>query len=338
MSYQGQAWVDEVAFPHLKNSGELLVMLRVANHAGNGPAKMSGCFASSLSIAAECLLKPRAVQEHLRNLADRGLLVPGDPKLVAYIRADRRPPVHDLGGAHVSGCPGGHDIDGECCPLGTGSKNHHPLGDEQNPRSAGSRFGYPSSGTPATGSKKRPPRVANFATKSSKELKEFSLSSGAPSPGAAPEAPTAPTDEREDAARNDKTNPVPPLPAQREALPTGPDVDKVSGAYIGACLTAAGLPPNNTSIRRVREAAAGLLAAGRSVDNLVKLAAELAEHGWDDLAKHALKNPEPKNRPRQAKPWCGQCDDPGYRWVQVGGGWRQCVACNPDYTPVPATV
>lgn len=282
MSYQGQTWVDEVAFPLLKNSGELLVMLRVANHAGNGPAKMSGCFMASPNIAAECLLKPRAVQEHLRNLTERGLLVPGDPQLVAHLRADRRPPVYDLGGAHVPGCPGGHDIDGECLPAATGSKNHHPSTDEQNPRSAGSRKRHPSTEAPATGSKKRPSRVAKSATKSSKELKDLSPRDGAPSSGAAEAAPPAPTDERETAAQDDKPNPTPPLPAQREALPdTNPDTAQVLAAYEEAL---SGKALNGTRTQLLADAAE--LLAARPLWWVIDRARELPRYG-KSLAKHA---------------------------------------------------
>ncbi|GGZ27829.1 hypothetical protein [Streptomyces nitrosporeus] len=207
MSYQGQTWVDEVALPQLQNAGELIVMLRVANHAGNGPRSMSGCFVSSGTLAAECLLKERAVQGHLRELARRGLLVPGDPKLVAHIRADRRPPVYDLAGAHDPGCPGEHDVDAECLSStvtggkncypstdgATGGRKNHPSGTR---RSAGGRKNHPSDEEAVTGSKKRRARVANFATESSKEFKDLSLSAEAGGEQQASGAPDA-SEERE---------------------------------------------------------------------------------------------------------------------------------------------
>jgi hypothetical protein len=122
--YQGQTWVDEVALPRLKNGGELLVMLRVANHAGNGATKMSGCTASAETLARECLMGRSTVLKHLRELRSRGLLILGDPHLVAHLPADKRPPVYDLAGAHAEGCSGGHSMLAEC-RLGAGVQIEH---------------------------------------------------------------------------------------------------------------------------------------------------------------------------------------------------------------------
>lgn len=333
MSYQGQTWVDEVALPHLKNTGELVIMLRVANHASNGPKKMSGCFAGSETLAKECLMSLRAAQGHLRELTRRGLLVPGDPKLVEHIRPDRRPPVYDLAGAHDPGCPGGHDIDGECLPSGTGSRICHPSGRGQNRRSAGSKICHPSSGEPATGSKNRQSRVAKSATKSSKELKESSLSPGASPSSAAAPASAGAGGERE-AAEPKNNTPAPPA----DACGTS-DTDKVIDAYIAAYMSTAGLPPRPDAIRAVRTAAAALLSVGRSVGNLCTLAGELGAKGWTDLVKHAQMNPETPIRPSGiSKPWCGQCNggqepsSAAQRMVETATGMAKCH-CHPGYVP-----
>lgn len=335
MSYQGQTWVDEVALPHLKNTGELVIMLRVANHAGNGPKKMSGCFAGSETLAKECLMSPRAAQAHLRELSRRKLLIPGDPKLVMHLRPDRRPPVYDLAGAHEPGCSGGHDIDGECQPSTTGSKICHPPGETQRRRSAGGRNDHPSGSKPATGSKNRQSRVAKSATKSSKELKEFS-----PLPGDAP-SPSAPdvsagAGEREAAEPNNNT----PLHDQVDG--TG-DADKVIDSYIAAYMTTAGLPPRPDAIQSVRAAAAALLSVGRSVGNLCTLAGELGAKGWTDLVKHAQMNPEVAIRPAgTSRPWCGDCNNgrepmsAAQRMVETDTGMAKCH-CHPGYVPVQPT-
>jgi len=330
VSYQGQTWVDEVALPHLKNTGELIIMLRVANHAGNGPKKMSGCFALSTTLAKECLMSPRAAQGHLRELSRRRLLIPGDPKLVAHIRPDQRPLVYDLAGAHESDCRGGHDIDGKCQPSVAGSKICHPSDQGQNRRSAGSKICYPSGSKPATGSKKRPTRVAESATrKSSKELKESPLSGASPSPSA-PDA-SAGQGEREAATPNNN-------PRLEQADGTS-DTDKVVDAYIAAYMATAGLPPRPDAIRSVRAAAEGLLSVGRSVGNLCVLAAELGAKGWTDLVKHAQMNPEQTARPAGvSRPWCGECnggiapDSPAQRMVETDTGMAKC-ACHPGYIP-----
>lgn len=334
MSYQGQTWVDEVALPHLKNTGELIIMLRVANHAGNGPNKMSGCFAGAPLLAEECLMSLRAAQGHLRELARRKLLIPGDPKLVQHIRPDRRPPVYDLAGAHKPDCPGGHDIDGQCQPSGAGSKICHPSGQTQNRRSAGSRNDHPSIGKPSTGSKKRPARVAKSATKSSKELKESSLSPGDSPSSPAPDASTGPQKEREAA----EPNPNNPADSPSDARDSG-DVDKVVDAYIAAYMTTAGLPPQPNDIKSVRAAAAALLSVGRSVGNLCTLAGELPGKGWTDLVRHAQMNPEAAARPAvNRKPWCGECNNgrepmsAAQRMVETDTGMAKCH-CHPGYVP-----
>lgn len=330
MSYQGQTWVDNVALPLLKNGGELLVMLRVANHAGNGPKKMSGCFAGSKTIAAECLMSPRAAQEHLRELVRRALLIPGDPRLVENIRPDRRPPVYDLAGAHEPGCPGEHDIDGDCLPAPTGSENCHPSPKGKNCRSAGSGNRHPSKGAGGTGGRKRHSRVAESATKSSKGFKAPSLSAD-DAPSEANQAATGTAGEREKASPKDTNTPPPAgdVPQQRG----GQDdlAGRVVAAYTGAHLTAVGMPPRPAATKQIYADATALLAGGRSVENLIKLAAELPAKGWSDLAQHAAKNPEQKARGgAAAKPWCGECDSPEYRWiVPQKGAATKCPACHP---------
>ncbi|CAK7288646.1 conserved hypothetical protein [Streptomyces misionensis JCM 4497] len=309
-------------------------MLRVANHAGNGPKKMSGCFASSQTLAAECLMAPRAAQSHLRELTRRGLLIPGDPKVVEHLRADRRPPVYDLAGAHEHGCPGGHDIDGQCQPRDTGSKNDHPSGQRQNRRSAGSKNGHPFSGEAATGGKKRRARVAKSATKSSKDLKPSSLS-GADAPSAPGPGPSSGARGEREAAEPKNENPTPPAAGPGHA----DDVDKVMGAFIAAYMTTAGLPPRPDAVQSVRTAAAALLSVGRSVGNLCTLAAELGAKGWTDLVKHAQMNPEAAVRPAGVgKPWCGECNNgqepmsAAQRMVETESGMAKC-RCHPGYVP-----
>jgi hypothetical protein len=337
VSYQGQTWVDEVAHPYLKNSGELIIMLRVANHAGNGPGKMSGCFAGAPLLAEECILSLRAAQGHLRELARRGLLIPGDPKLVQHIRPDRRPLVYDLAGAHSPGCPGGHDIDGECLPSPTGGKNCYPWQEEENTRSAGSKNCYPSVGKPATGSKKRPARVAESATKSSKELKEFSpLSGDAPDAGEPP-VPAEAEGERE--AATQKTNHT-PIGQPADAIGDTTDTDKVVDAYIASYMATAGLPPRPDAIRSVRAAASALLSVGRSVGNLCLLAAEMGAKGWTDLVRHAQMNPEAAAQPPVARrAWCGECNDghepatPAQRLRENAEGRLEKCRCHPGYLP-----
>jgi hypothetical protein len=152
VSYQGQTWVDEVAHPHLKNSGELIIMLRVANHAGNGPNKMSGCFAGAPLLAEESILSLRAAQGTCANWPGAGSWCLATRSLSGTSAPTGRPQVYDLAGAHRPGCPGGHDIDGECLPSPAGGKNCYPW---QEKKPAGQRVARTTTRPPRS-----PPRVA----------------------------------------------------------------------------------------------------------------------------------------------------------------------------------
>jgi hypothetical protein len=100
-----------------------------------------------------------------------------------------------------------------------------------------------------------------------------------------------------------------------------PPVDVVVEAYVMAHIATVGVPPRPHAVKKIRKDAAGLLAAGRTVQHLQGLAAELAQKGWDDLVKHLSMNPEPAHVAAvaaAAKPWCGQCPPPGHpdhRWI-----------------------
>jgi hypothetical protein len=334
MSYQGQTWVDEVALPRLNNTGELIIMLRVANHAGNGPKKMSGCTASAATLARECLMGRSTALKHLRELNKRGLLVPGDPALVAHLPADKRPPVYDLAGAHEPGCVGGHTYLAECSTAGV--QIEHPL---KKPRSAGIRFEHPQPQKGGAGVQIDAERVFKSSTKSSKELKESSLCPEASPSPSAPDASEGLQEERE--AAEPKTNDN-PTDSPAGVGNTG-DVDKVVDAYIAAYMSTAGLPPRPDAIRSVRAAADGLLSVGRSVGNLCTLVAELGAKGWTDLVKHAQMNPESAIRTTGvSKPWCGECNNgrepmaAAQRMVETDTGMAKCH-CHPGYVPAQPT-
>jgi len=329
MSYQGQTWVDEVALPHLKNTGELIVMLRVANHAGNGPKKMSGCTASAKTLARECLMGHSTALKHLRELRSRGLIVPGDPALVAHLPADKRPPVYDLAGAHESGCTGSHTYIAECSSAGV--QIEHP---QKNSRSAGVRSEHPQLQKAEAGVQNDAERVFKSSTKSSKELKEFS-----PLSGDAPDAGEPPVPDQVEGEREAATQKTNDTPAACPPIGGTSDTDKVVDAYIAAYMATAGLPPRPDAIRSVRAAADGLLSVGRSVGNLCTLAGEMAAKGWTDLVRHAQMNPEAAARPAAVqRPWCGQCNNghqpmsAAQRMVETDTGMAKC-SCHPGYIP-----
>lgn len=88
-----------------------------------------------------------------------------------------------------------------------------------------------------------------------------------------------------------------------------------------AHIASVGMPPRPHKVKNLREDAVGLLGAGRTVQYLEGLAADLARRGWADLVQHCAKNPEPERAAAAAaaaEPWCGQCPPPGHpdhRWI-----------------------
>ncbi|MFF0338094.1 hypothetical protein ACFYUM_36570 [Streptomyces fimicarius] len=215
MSYQAQSWVDKVGMHQCKNGGELLVLIRVANHTSG--SEMRGCYASAETIAGECLMGESTVLKHLRRLKAVGVLLPGDPGLVSHIRADRRPPVYDLAGGHEPGCPGKHSIDLVCRPAATGARSEHPSKEtpatgarfehpKKKARSAGARSEHPSKETPATGVQIDLSRVFKSSTDSYKDLNSlFSVPAGAFAPQPSQQSQE---DEREAAAPEDDPAPA----------------------------------------------------------------------------------------------------------------------------------
>ncbi|MFH9090932.1 helix-turn-helix domain-containing protein [Streptomyces sp. NPDC017673] len=293
MSYQAQTWVDEVGIKHCKNGGELLVLIRVANHT-NG--EMRGCYASAETLAGECLMGESTVLKHLRRLKAGGVLIPGDPELVSHLRADRRPPVYDLAGGHEPGCPGGHSVGDVCRVQATGARSEHPSKPtratgarfehpSKKRRSAGARSEHPSKEAPVTGVQIDLSRVFKSSTNSSKDLNSlFSVPAGAFV--AQPSQPLQ-TREREAAAPERGGSEA---PRAREAA------DVVVDAYVRAL----GRPMVNGSRERLRAQAAELLAAGYPLAWLAARAAEMPANGWRDLVQHAETSREPI--PGQAGP------------------------------------
>ncbi|WP_330479957.1 helix-turn-helix domain-containing protein (plasmid) [Streptomyces platensis] len=303
MSYQGQTWVDEVALPRLKNGGELLVMLRVANHAGNGPKKMSGCHASSKTLAKECLMGRSTVLKHLRELTRRALLISGDPALVNHIPVDKRPPVYDLAGAHEPGCSGGHTYTDECQVASV--QIEHP---KETRRSAGAQSEHPATKADGAGVQNDAERVFKSSTKSSKELKESSLPGGF---GGTHRVGGA-EEEREAATPKDKPSAV---PNQRDNGQD--DADRIVAAW-GEALVVSGPAPNRRAEDAVRRDAARLLADGEAADYLTAAAVDMAHRNpsFRSLSKH-LEHYTPKpaggkhercpEHPRHLRGRCLEC-------------------------------
>lgn len=260
MSYQAQTWVDKVGIHQCKNGGELLVLIRVANHT-NG--EMRGCYASAETLAGECLMGESTVLKHLRRLKAGGVLVPGDPELVSHLRADRRPPVYDLAGGHDTGCPGKHSSDVSCETATTGARSEHP-----------------SKQTPATGVQIDLPRVFKSSTNSCKELNSlFSLPAGAFS-----SRQPHPSQERE----RETATPEGVVPEPRSEQPEAEVRPAVRVARRWAAeRQARGVFTSPDRVAALAKEADALLAKGQSVECLEREVSVMADHPtWVSLVRH----------------------------------------------------
>ncbi|WP_143660353.1 hypothetical protein [Streptomyces sp. t99] len=76
-----------------QSTGEIAVLTAIADHMGTD---LKSSYASQNTLASETLMSARSVGTHMRALAQRGVIVPGDPTVVEHIRGDRRPPVWDF--------------------------------------------------------------------------------------------------------------------------------------------------------------------------------------------------------------------------------------------------
>ncbi|MEU9646988.1 helix-turn-helix domain-containing protein [Streptomyces sp. NPDC048188] len=311
MSYQAQTWVDEVGIRQCKNGGELLVLIRVANHT-NG--EMRGCYASAETLAGECLMGESTVLKHLRRLKAGGVLVPGDKELVSHLRADRRPPVYDLAGGHEPGCPGDHSIGDVCRVEATGARSEHPSKParatgarsehpQKKRRSAGARSEHPSKETPVTGVQIDLSRVFKSSTNSSKDLNSlFSVPADAfGSP------PSQPSHKREREAAPEASTAGVPEPRTAEPQPEDP-AQRVARAWVQQ-RAALGAVTSPSRVAALAKEAGWLLAQGVPVERLEAEASLMAmEPSWFSLVKHMESRPvrpvgldgeQPKASPEQ---------------------------------------
>lgn len=321
MSTQGQAWVDKVGIKGCKNSGELLVLIRVGNHVGGD---MRGCFAKAATLAKESLMGESTVLKHLRSLKAAGVLLPGDEKLVDHIRADKRPPVYDLAGGHDSGCAGGHPSDVLCeTVMATGARSEHPPKKtpatgarsehpKKKPRSAGVRSEHPTSDAGVTGVQIDASRVLKSSGRSSKEVK-LPLSLAAGDLNGLPSSGFPAPNEREINASLNKSNPAPvaaPLPSPRpeQEEPELPQLQLDLRAVMATYTDALGVYPAPGAAARLRGEAEELLTLGWPVEHVSKLIGQLPHLGFSSLTRHAEHNPPPVPKPTRAAPGPEMCE------------------------------
>ncbi|WP_369380380.1 helix-turn-helix domain-containing protein [Streptomyces sp. cg36] len=302
MSYQAQNWVDQTAIPQglVHGQGELLVLLRIANHTGGD---LRGCFAKAATLASECLMGESTARKHLRALRRRGVIVYGDPDLVSHLRADQRPPVYDLAGGHEPGCRGRHSTAEPCTPSRTtGARIEHP---------AGVQIEHPE---PVTGARIDASRVLESSTRTLKGL----------NPPSSSPPPTPPPEEDEELQHH-------PGPGEQETSVAAGSATVVT-AYAAAYEAQFRARPPGRMVRRIESQAAGLLRDGWPPDHLARLAAELPARGYLDLERHAEHNPPPAVGPAlvAVPDWCGNCADATYRYVPADNPARPCPVCSPQ--------
>lgn len=327
MSYQAQTWVDQVGVDLCQNGGEAFVLLRIANHCG---PDLRGAYPSAATLARLCKMGRSTVLKHIRALATRRVLLPGDPALTDHLPADKRPPVYDLVGGHENGCVGAHTIRQECrtaagvqsehpstSPFRAGARSEHP---PKKRRSAGARSEHPSSEQSGAGDQNEQERVFKSSTNSSKEL-NFSLSgrggNGRTQTGPASEA-EAVTEERETASPEDHpTSADAAVPAQRQ------DEDTVAAQQAAAAEMLGSLPgrPGRDDVLDLLPLALEALAVGWTLPGLRShLAAKCDPSRVFDLGavyrKHLKRLPAaPKAGaaagPAAASPTCTKCHGSG---------------------------
>lgn len=90
MSWLAQAWAEIAPVKNVYERALLTLMSHRANHDG------TGCYPSKATMARYALCDTTTVKRHLHEMARRGLIGPGNQKLVAHLPANKRPNVYDL--------------------------------------------------------------------------------------------------------------------------------------------------------------------------------------------------------------------------------------------------
>lgn len=91
MSIEAVSWA--LNFADVRDPGEALVLIGIANHAGKDGR---GCWAGQATLAHYARCSERTLRRKLSALEARGVIVRGDQALVDHIPASRRPVVWDL--------------------------------------------------------------------------------------------------------------------------------------------------------------------------------------------------------------------------------------------------
>lgn len=312
MSWQGSAWAHDQRAT-CKTPARLLALLVISNHVN---PKGSGCFASKETLAEEALMSPRNFVRMTQDLAELGLIVPGDPAFVSHLRRDQRPKVWDLGMAHQPGCTGGHPRDAGCqivTPLKrsngvtdrarTGCQTAHERGDKLSPKYKKKNL-------------REDPSVPEGT------VVEHAASVPTPEPDGRTDQPSAPQDQ--------EPTPDPVTPEHRD-----------HAAEIVAKLDLSRIGPTRKQLDQVTAALADALATG--LDRLQVETHARRKASEAQTVKYFLAGLSAEHMPavEQARPkrpdWCGECDERTRQRENDQGQSYRCPRCHPLTQPAPRT-
>jgi len=321
MGYKLRRWLAE-ALPDGLSSGERLVALEIADQAHEDTRRAYGLNLMDVIVRRTGLADPKQVGKILGKLAAAGveLRMPATDKAGQVIK--------DKQGKTVYACRG-HMLEFRIPQPGESPTLKVPQAEDLNdPKvpQAGELNDPQEEKGPPPGPERSPARgtkVPLAGHPTSHISSDISLSGRVESDA---DVPHAPTTEREiiDEESERATPQAAAAPSPVEAI-----VSAWTEAYNG---TPPALAPN-----AVRRDARKLVAKGLDPDLLRLAAADMARHGWKNLAQHlehfkAPADPRTPGTAAQTKPKCPWCDD--FSWYEHVNG-RGGVRCAHPKDPPP---
>ena len=293
------------------DSLERLILVVLGEHAGGA----DGCtaFPSRDTIASLALADPKTVQRVIQRLVKRKLIAPGDQGAAQYIRADRRPVVYDLmipyswfpnpgrmnEERQERGLPPLTPADRpDIAAAATKARRKDAgvprskarRGDSQSPRSTSEQSDHGGTSSPArvdseshTGGLEDP-RTSSFDPPLFEPPTSLSVPAQRPEPD--------PVHEREMPSPFEdpqQSDPLPGVDVYTAQLADADAITRVAASWIEAYKrSSGGSEPSAKAVSRVRSSAASRLRVGKSVDELILIAIDMAETNlaWTDLAEH----------------------------------------------------
>ena len=303
------------------DSLERLVLVTLGERA----ARADGCtaFPSRDTLAATVLADPKTVQRVLQRLVKRGLIAKGDQSAARYIRADRRPVVYDLlipyswfpnpermnAERRQAGLPPLTPEDRPDIAPPPARARRSDVGRPRKKKAAEERGDCQTPRDRTDGGADNPARGDCQSQRGDSESRTGGLSDPRTSslirPLIHPEEPLSPpsvptqrpepepaTSERENLSPFkdlQQSAPLPGVDVYAAQLADADAVTRVTTSWAEAYKrSSSGSEPSARAVSRVRASATSRLRAGKTADDLVLIAADMAETNlaWTDLAEH----------------------------------------------------